>query len=209
MASPYTRATVADRLTLATALEEDGFSQRQQVGCMDVPRSTLRDWQQRQAQIDADPDWVAFFPSPAGEEFLHRTVVALHFVLEWVGAGGIRLASLFLELTLLDRFVAPSYGAQHGVAMALEEAVVTFGQEEGQRLGATMPWWSIALCDAGSGLALGWPSGEPDSAPASDLEKSPSPTGRLLPADDPTSICPLARPGGESGHGSHRPGESP
>ena len=147
MGSPYTRATVADRLAQATALEEDGFSPRQRVDGMDVPRSTLRDWQQRQAQIDADPAWVAFFTSPAGEAFLHRTVVALHFVLELVGAGGIRLASLFLELTLLDRFVAPSYGAQHGVAMRLEEAVVTFGQEEGQRLGATMPWRSIALCE--------------------------------------------------------------
>jgi len=147
MASPYTRATVADRLAQATALEEDGFSQRQQMDGMDVPRSTLRDWQQRQRQIDADPAWVAFFTSPAGEEFLHRTVVALHFVLELVGAGGIRLSSLFLELTRLDRFVAPSYGAQHGVAMRLEEAVVTFGQEEGQRLGATMPSRSIALCE--------------------------------------------------------------
>ena len=147
MVSAYSRATVADRLALATALEEDGFSQRQQVECMDIPRSTLRDWQQRQRMIDVDPAWEAFFASPAGEAFLQRTVVALHLVLELVGAGGIRLASLFLELTLLDRFVAPSYGAQHGVALALEEAVVTFGQEEGQRLGAAMPSRSMAVCE--------------------------------------------------------------
>ena len=147
MASAYSRATVADRLALATALEADGLSQRQQVDCMTVPRSTLRDWQQRQAPIDVDPAWVAFFTSPAGEAFLHRAVVALHLVLELVGAGGIRRASLFLELTLLDRFVAPSYGAQHGVAMALEEAVVTFGQEEGDRLGATMPARQLAVCE--------------------------------------------------------------
>lgn len=31
--------------------------------------------------------------------------------------------------------------------MALEEAVVTYGQEEGQRLGVTMPARSIALCE--------------------------------------------------------------
>jgi len=147
MPSIYSRATVAEKLALATALEEDGFSPRQQVECMDIPRSTLRDWQQRQQGLDVDPAWTAFFTSPAGEAFLQRTVVALHLVLELVGAGGIRLASLFLELTLLDRFVAPSYGAQHGVAIALEEAVVTFGQEEGDRLGATMPDRQIAVCE--------------------------------------------------------------
>lgn len=147
MPSAYSRATVADRLALATVLEEDGFSQRQQVACMDLPRSTLWDWQQRQQALDVDPAWVAFFTSPAGEAFLQRTVVALHMVLELSGAGGIRRVSQFLELTRLDRFVASSYGPQHGVAMALEKAVVSFGQEEGQRLGATMPAHSIALCE--------------------------------------------------------------
>ena len=52
-----------------------------------------------------------------------------------------------MELTQLDRFVAPSYGAQYGVAMALEEAVVAFGQEEGRRLGTRMPARQIALCE--------------------------------------------------------------
>ena len=64
MPSTYSRATVADRLALATALEEDDFSQRQQVACMDLPRSTLRDWQQRQRAIDVDPAWKAFFKQP-------------------------------------------------------------------------------------------------------------------------------------------------
>jgi hypothetical protein len=107
----------------------------------------LRDWQQRQQGLDVDPAWIAFFNSPAGETFLHRTVVALHLVLELSGAGGIRQVSRFLELTQLDRFVAPSYGAQYGVAMALEEAVVAFGQEEGRRLGTRMPARQIALCE--------------------------------------------------------------
>jgi len=147
MASVYSRATVAEHLALARMLEEDGFSQRQQVACMDIPRSTLRDWQQRQAQIDVDPAWVSFFTSPAGEAFLQRMMVALHVLLELVGGGGIRLVSRFLELTLLDRFVAPSYGAQHGMAMNVEEAVVAFGQEEGHRLGASMPARQIATCE--------------------------------------------------------------
>jgi len=147
MPTRYSRATVAETLAVATVLEGDDASQRQQVSYLDVPRSTLRDWQARQARIEADPAVVAFFTSPIGEAFLHRLVVALHFVLELLGAGGIRRVSVFLELTGLAHFVGASYGTQHGVAVAVEEAVVAFGEEEGPRLGSTLPAREITVSE--------------------------------------------------------------
>jgi hypothetical protein len=41
-----------------------------------------------------------------------------------VGACGIRLVCLFLDLTGLDRFVAASYGAQQQVNVQVEHAMV-------------------------------------------------------------------------------------
>ena len=47
----------------------------------------------------------------------------------------------------LDHFVAASYGPQHQVATALEQAVVEFGQTERQRLAAGMPPKAITVCE--------------------------------------------------------------
>ena len=57
-----------------------------------------------------------------------------------VGAWGIRLVCLLRKLTGLDRFVAASYGAQHQVNRQVEEAIVTYRQEESARLAQDMPY---------------------------------------------------------------------
>ena len=90
---------------------------------------------------------VAFFESPTGVAFLHRLVLAAHVVITLFGAGGIRLVCLFLELSGLWQFVAASYGVQQKVSVALEEAVVEFGQEEGKRLAAGMESKKITVCE--------------------------------------------------------------
>jgi hypothetical protein len=56
------------------------------------------------------PHVVEFFESVAGLTFLHRLVLAFHVVCVEIGACGIRLVCLFLQLTRLDRFVGASYG---------------------------------------------------------------------------------------------------
>jgi len=122
-------------------------SQRQWAEELGIPRSTLQHWLERKAGIDADPELVAFFESSAGVAFLHRLVLAAHLVMTLVGPCGIRLVCLFLELTGLDHFVAASYGPQHQVATALEQAVVEFGQTERQRLAADMPPKAITVCE--------------------------------------------------------------
>lgn len=122
-------------------------SERQAAAAAGVARSTLRHWRQRQSDCDLAPEVVAFFESPVGLEWLHRLVVAAHLVITLLGCGGVRLVCRFLELTGLSAVVASSYGAQQPIAMALEAAVVAFGEAERTRLGAAMPSRTINLCE--------------------------------------------------------------
>jgi hypothetical protein len=80
-----------------------------------------------------------FFQSGPGLAFLHRLVRALHLVCIEVGACGIRLVCLLLNLTGLDRFVAASYGVQHHVNVQVEQAIVDYQHTETPRLAKAMP----------------------------------------------------------------------
>ena len=113
-------------------------SEREWVEMIGIPRGTLRHWQARQGNIDADPAVVAFFSSPAGVAYLHRLVLAAHFVVSFLGPCGVRLVCTFLELSGLDQFVGASYGAQRGVSMVMEQEMVAFEKEEEGRLGLKM-----------------------------------------------------------------------
>jgi hypothetical protein len=108
-------------------------SQRQLAAELGIPRSTLQHWLTRPDTVDADPELVDFFESPVGVAFLHRLVLAAHFVMTLLGPCGIRLVCLFLELAGLDPFVAASYGPHQRVSVALEEAVMAFDKEERSR----------------------------------------------------------------------------
>ena len=116
-----------------------GVSQRQAAQVLDVPRSTLQAWRAYQESLDACPTVVAFFHSVPGLAFLHRLVLALHVVCVEIGACGIRLVCLLLELTGLNRFVGASYGTQQQVNRRVEEAIVAYRQEESARLAHEMP----------------------------------------------------------------------
>jgi len=50
-------------------------------------------------------------------------------------------------LCQLDRFVAPSYGAQQKIAALIERSIEKFGQEESSRLAKQMPHREITLCE--------------------------------------------------------------
>jgi len=125
-----------------------GRSQRQLAEELEIPRTTLQHWLKRKESIDADPEVVAFFESPAGVAFLHRLVVGAHFVMTLVGPCGIRLVCLFLELTGLDQFVAASYSPQQKVSVVMEKGVIEFDQEEKKRLAEEMASKQITVCQA-------------------------------------------------------------
>jgi hypothetical protein len=88
---------------------------------------------------------VAFFHSVPGLAFLHRLVLAFHLVCVEVGACGIRLVCLLLQLTGLNRFVGASYGTQHQVNRRVEEAIVAYRQAEHARLAPEMSPKDISL----------------------------------------------------------------
>ena len=126
-------------------LQAQGLSLRQAAKTLEVPRSTLQAWRAHQESLDAHPTVVAFFQSAPGLAFLHRLVLGIHLVCTEVGACGIRLVCLLLTLTGLDRFVAASYGPQQQVNHQVEEAIVTYRQEESAHLAKNMPAKDITL----------------------------------------------------------------
>ena len=126
-------------------LHTQGVSQRQAAKVLDVPRSTLQAWRTYQDRLDACPTVVTFFHSVPGLAFLHRLVIALHVVCVEIGACGIRLVCLVLELTGLNRFVGASYGTQQQVNRHVEEVIVAYRREESARLAHEMPAKDITM----------------------------------------------------------------
>jgi hypothetical protein len=90
---------------------------------------------------------VQFFESPDGLAFLHVLLTAAHLVFVQANDCGIRNLCWFLELSGLDEFIAPSYGAQQAVAQQMESLLIVFGEEEDQRLAAQMPPREISVCE--------------------------------------------------------------
>ena len=137
--SRWDRIERAELLERYGDLKAQGLSQRQAAQRLAVPRSTLQAWQAYADSLDECPAVVAFFHSVPGLAFLHRLVLAIHLVCVEVGAWGIRLVCLLLQLTGLNRFVGASYGTQQQVNRHVEEAMVAYRQEESTRLGHEMP----------------------------------------------------------------------
>src|SRR5712692_6466729 len=141
----WMRLERADLFAQYDDLHIQGLSQRQAAQVLDVPRSTLQAWHLYQDLLDACPAVVAFFHSVPGLAFLHRLVMALHVVCVEIGACGIRLVCLVLELTGRNRFVGASYGTQQRVNRGVEEAIVAYRREESARLAHEMPPKDITL----------------------------------------------------------------
>ena len=135
----------ADLFEQYRELRAQGMSQRQAARELQGPRTTLQAWRTWHDTLDICPDVARFFQSGPGLAFLHRLVMAFHLVCVEVGACGIRLACLFLNLTGLDRFVAASYGAQQQVNRQIEEAIAAYRYTETARLAKDMPRKDITV----------------------------------------------------------------
>lgn len=129
----------ADLFEQYRELRTQGSSERQAAKELKVPRTTLQAWRIWHDTLDICPHVADFFQSGPGLAFLHRLVIAFHMVCVEVGACGIRLVCLFLNLTGLNRFVAASYGAQQQVNVQVEQAMVTSHHDETARLANGMP----------------------------------------------------------------------
>jgi hypothetical protein len=141
----WARLQRADLLEQYGTLQAQGVSQRQAAKVLEVPRTTLQAWRAWQERLDACPQMIAFFESTPGLAFLHRLVLAFHVVCVEIGACGIRLVCLWLELTGLHRFVGASFGTQQRLNRRVEEAIVTYRREETERLARDMPPQDITV----------------------------------------------------------------
>jgi hypothetical protein len=141
----WERLERADLFAQYSALHAQGLSQRQAAQVLEVPRSTLQAWRAYQERLDACPTVMAFFHSVPGLAFLHRLVLAIHVGCTEVGACGIRLVCLLLQLTGLHQFVGASYGTQQQVNRHVEEAMVAYRHEESTRLAREMPAKDITV----------------------------------------------------------------
>jgi hypothetical protein len=141
----WDRYARAERFSQYLALQAQGVSQRQAAKQLRVPRSTLQAWRKWHDTLDICPHVAEFFQKGPGLAFLHRVVLAFHLVCVEVGAWGIRLVCLFLNLTGLNRFVAASYGAQQQVNRRVEDAMGAYRQDETARLAQDMPRKTIPV----------------------------------------------------------------
>ena len=149
METKYTQKIVAEKLEELKQKQEAhlGISERELAKQIDIPRSTWRHWEDRREKIEDDPNIVAFFTSPSGIAVLHRLVVSIHFVTSFLGTGGVRLVSTFLELSGLSPFIASSYGTQRKTSKEMEKAICAFEKQEEKRLGAEMKSKKICIAE--------------------------------------------------------------
>jgi len=141
----WDRLERADLFEQYRELRTQGISERQAAKEIKVPRTTLQAWRIWHDTLDICPHVAEFFQSGPGLAFLHRLVMGFHLVCVEVGACGIRLVCLFLNLTGLDRFVAASYGAQQQVNRRVEAVMVAYRQDETARLAQDMPRKDITV----------------------------------------------------------------
>ena len=104
----WDRCERADLFEPSRAWRPQGISERQAAKERKVPRTTLQAWRLWQATLDSCPDVAQCFQSGPGLACFHRLVLAFPLGCVEVGACGMRLGCLFLNLTGLDRFVAAS-----------------------------------------------------------------------------------------------------
>jgi hypothetical protein len=141
----WDRCERADLFEPYRELRTQGISERQAAKELKVPRTTLPAWRLWHDTLDRCPHVAEVFQSGPGLAFLHRLVIAFHLACVEVGACGIRIVCLFLNLTGLDRFVAASYGAQQQINCQVEHAIVDYRQSETARLAQDMPEKDITV----------------------------------------------------------------
>ena len=124
-----------------------GKTQREAAEKLDIGRSTLNGWVDRETQIPYSDLVVTCFESPEGTDFLHRLVVVIQFLVTQVGACGIRIVEMILKYSGLNHFVASSYETLRRRGKLMEEFIVEFGAEERKRLAKDMPLKKISVAE--------------------------------------------------------------
>jgi hypothetical protein len=139
-------AIAADLLEFNRSILQ-GNTQRKSANDVGIPRSTIRHWKSRTSKIPLPEIVITFFESPEGVKFLHRLVTVLQFVMTQVGACGIRLVCLVLELSELYYFVANSYESVRQRGVEMEKEIALFAEHEQSRLSKDMRRQKISIAE--------------------------------------------------------------
>lgn len=134
-------------MAIAETRRAAGATHRAVAAELGVARSTLQGWCREVPRDDPPTALAAFVRTPDGVSWLHRLVLAAHFIITLRAAGGTRLVSEFLELSGLSAFVGISDGVQHGLNAALEAALVAVAAEQRAALAAGMVSQQITVCE--------------------------------------------------------------
>lgn len=118
-------------------LEQSKKSAREAAELLEVPNSTIQSWILKENPLQASPELAKFFSTVSGAMFLQRVVMSAYQVIHF-GCGGIRGLQQFLELSMLDQFVASSEGALQEFFKRCEEHIVAFGYTQECKLAEKM-----------------------------------------------------------------------
>ena len=124
-----------------------GKTQREAAKKLEIARSTLNGWMDREAKTPYSSSVVICLESPEGTDFLHRLVVVIQFIVTQVGGCGIRIVEMILKYSGLGYFVASSYETLRRRGKLMEEFIVSFGEQERSRLAKDMPLKKITVAE--------------------------------------------------------------
>lgn len=144
--SCWSRKEVANKLSAYEDSIEQIPSQRSASKEIEVARSTVRYWLERQSKLGFPDKVKAFVESPEGLAFIHRIVIAAQFSFQACSSSSIRDTVRFLELSHLNKTVAGSFGTLQKLTKNIEEQIHDFEAEEKHRLSKDMPNKKVSIC---------------------------------------------------------------
>lgn len=126
--------------------ESGGQSQRDLAEKYQIPRTTLQHWIERKKKLEGkiDPNVVEFFESSSGQAWLHNMYIATFLIFHHNGNSGIPDLHEYFEMTGINRFVGTSISALQKVSKTIDMQIISFGNEESERLAKNMPHKNIS-----------------------------------------------------------------
>ena len=115
------------------SLDRSKKSAREAAALLEVPNSTIQSWTLKQNSLQTSPELAQFFSTVSGAIFLQRVVMAAYQAIHF-GCGGLRSLKEFLNLSMLDQFIASSEGSLQAFSKRCEEHIVAFGYSQEDKL---------------------------------------------------------------------------
>jgi predicted XRE-type DNA-binding protein len=127
------------------ALRQQQMSERKVAKLLNIPRSTLRDRASKRASCKLSQATQNFLDTEDGMQFIHRVILAVEFLVTQVSHGGLRIVQKFLKMTQLHYWASSSVGSIQNCIKVMEERIITFGNEQEEKLSTDMAEKTISV----------------------------------------------------------------